>query len=233
VVLQWRGRRGQAFWEYLDICAKRQPGVVRNAYQRLYDAILAHGSEKYKLFKKECVRYHFFSDPFDNGADAIFGLDFALMQLVDFLRSAAEGYGTDKRILLLHGPVGSQQVHDRAPAEEGHRALQPHRRGCAVLVLVAARRALRGLARSGDREAAKTHEFPARCTRSRWCWCPREAREDLLASSTRRSSPSTTAAAPVPGEPDPFCRKMLEDLMRFYDGDWKKSWSTCASAASC
>jgi serine protein kinase len=31
------------------------------------------------------------------------------MELVDLFRSAAEGYGTDKRILLLHGPVGSSK----------------------------------------------------------------------------------------------------------------------------
>ena len=57
----WSG----TFWEYLDICAQN-PGVVRNAYQRLYDAVMSHGNEKYKVFKKDCVRYHFFSDPFDN-----------------------------------------------------------------------------------------------------------------------------------------------------------------------
>jgi hypothetical protein len=70
----WEG----SFQEYLEICEKN-PGVVRNAYQRLYDAILSHGHEKYKLFKKECVRYHFFSDPFDNGADAIFEVDIDLV----------------------------------------------------------------------------------------------------------------------------------------------------------
>ncbi len=51
----------------------------------------------------------FFSDPSDSEADAIYGLDFALQSLVDLFRSAAEGYGTDKRILLLHGPVGSSK----------------------------------------------------------------------------------------------------------------------------
>ena len=100
----WSG----SFWEYLGI-VEQNPAVLRNAYQRAYDAIMAHGSEKYRLFKKDCVRYHFFSDPFEAGADAIYGLDFALMQLVDFFRSAAEGYGTDRRVLLLHGPVGSSK----------------------------------------------------------------------------------------------------------------------------
>src|SRR5262245_59560937 len=73
----WEG----TFFEYLDIAMER-PGVVRNAYQRLHDAILSFGFEKYRLFKRDCIRYHFFSDPIDNGIDAIFGLDFALMQLV-------------------------------------------------------------------------------------------------------------------------------------------------------
>ena len=100
----WTG----TFWEYLQIC-QDNPAVLRNAYQRMYDAILSYGFERYRLFKRDCVRYHFFSDPFDKGADGIYGLDFALMQLVDFFRSAAEGYGTDKRILLLHGPVGSSK----------------------------------------------------------------------------------------------------------------------------
>ena len=98
----WEG----SFFDYLDICAEN-PGAVRNAYQRLYDAIMSFGSKNYRVFKRDCVRYHFFSDPFADGADGVYGLDLALMQLVDFFRSAAEGYGTDKRILLLHGPVGS------------------------------------------------------------------------------------------------------------------------------
>jgi hypothetical protein len=52
----WSG----SFMDYLALC-EHNPAILRNAYQRLYDAILAHGSEKYKVFKKECVRYHFFS----------------------------------------------------------------------------------------------------------------------------------------------------------------------------
>ena len=59
----WTG----TFFDYLDVVGKN-PAVVRNAYQRAYDAILSYGFEKYKLFKKDCIRYHFFSDPVDNGA---------------------------------------------------------------------------------------------------------------------------------------------------------------------
>ena len=73
----WEG----SFFDYLDICAEN-PGAVRNAYQRLYDAIMSFGSKNYRLFKRDCVRYHFFSDPFADGADGVYGLDLALMQLV-------------------------------------------------------------------------------------------------------------------------------------------------------
>ena len=41
----WSG----TFWEYLAI-ADADPSVLRNAYQRLYDAIMSHGHEKYRLF---------------------------------------------------------------------------------------------------------------------------------------------------------------------------------------
>ena len=71
--------------------------------------ILSYGVESYTQFKQEYNRYKFFADPIDHGGDAIYGLERPLMQLVDFFKSAAQGYGTEKRILLLHGPVGSSK----------------------------------------------------------------------------------------------------------------------------
>src|SRR5690606_13241769 len=51
--------------------------------------------------------YHFFDDPFGGGRDAIFGLDVPVMKFVQVLKAAAMGYGPERRVLLLHGPVGS------------------------------------------------------------------------------------------------------------------------------
>src|SRR5215204_1564051 len=100
----WEG----TFWDYLEL-VQENPAVARNAFQRVYDMILSYGTESFTQFKQELTRYRFFGDPVDNGADAIFGLERPLMQLVDFFKSAAQGYGTEKRILLLHGPVGSSK----------------------------------------------------------------------------------------------------------------------------
>ena len=41
------------------------------------------------------------------GGPQIIEINKALERLVDIFRSAAQGLGTEKRILLLHGPVGS------------------------------------------------------------------------------------------------------------------------------
>ena len=100
----WEG----SFHEYLEIVISN-PRVVRNAFQRIYDMIMHFGYERYTWMREEQIRYRFFSDPIENGSDAIFGLDRALMNLVDFFKSAAQQYGTERRILLLHGPVGSSK----------------------------------------------------------------------------------------------------------------------------
>ena len=98
----WSG----SFFEYLDLI-KKNPKVTRNAYQRMYDMIVEGGVENYVDFKKPIQRYKFFDDAPNNGKDAVFGLDVPLMKLVNVLKAAALGYGTEKRVILLHGPVGS------------------------------------------------------------------------------------------------------------------------------
>jgi serine protein kinase len=215
----WTG----TFWDYLDLVGKN-PALARNAYQRLYDAVMAHGSEEYRLFKRDCVRYHFFSDPFDNGADGIFGLDFALMQLVDFLRSAAEGYGTDKRVLLLHGPVGSSKSTIARLLKKGLEQYSRTPEGALysfswMLDEKCEVRAARGTPGLAER----THEFPCPMHEDPLILVPKEARADLLMRLNEAFKPKHHGGKiRLYGEPDPFCRKIVEDLMRFYSGDWRK-----------
>src|SRR5690606_22951212 len=71
--------------------------------------ILSHGKTEYIDNKKKLIRYHFFHDEKFGGKDAIFGLDVPLMKLVNVFKSAAHGYGTERRVILLHGPVGSSK----------------------------------------------------------------------------------------------------------------------------
>jgi serine protein kinase len=100
----WEG----TFADYLEV-VRKTPGIARNSFQRIYDMILSYGREEYIDAKKKLVHYFFFDDPDNDGADAIYGLDIPLMKLVNVFKSAAYGYGTEKRVILLHGPVGSSK----------------------------------------------------------------------------------------------------------------------------
>src|ERR1051325_9178451 len=98
----WEG----SFDEYLDI-VREHPEVTRTAYQRLYDMILSHGTEVVYENKEKITRYKFFTEFAAKHGYAIYGLDRPLMHLANAFKSAAKGYGTERRVLLLHGPVGS------------------------------------------------------------------------------------------------------------------------------
>src|SRR3954453_20098013 len=100
----WEG----SFDEYLDI-VREHPEVTRSAYQRLYDMIMSHGTEEALENKDRVTRSKFFTQFAARPGDAIFGLERPLMQLVNTFKSAAKGYGTERRVLLLHGPVGSSK----------------------------------------------------------------------------------------------------------------------------
>src|SRR5262249_35558303 len=100
----WEG----SLTEYLDI-VHSLPQVTRSAFQRVYDMIQSDGTEEIQSGKEKLTHYCFFDDPDCDGRDAIFGLDRALANLVNVLKSAAHRYGSERRVLLLHGPVGSSK----------------------------------------------------------------------------------------------------------------------------
>lgn len=100
----WQG----SFDEYLDI-VRQHPEVTRKSHQRLYDMVLSYGTYTVEEGKEQLTRYRFFDDPDHNGEDGIFGLTKPLMALVSVFKSAALRYGAEKRVLLLHGPVGSSK----------------------------------------------------------------------------------------------------------------------------
>ncbi len=102
--LRWSG----SFNDYLNL-VRKNPKITRNAFQRMYDMILERGTYEYTDVKKQVIHYKFFDDEQHDGQDAVYGLDISLMKLVNVLKSAALGYGTEKRVILLHGPVGSSK----------------------------------------------------------------------------------------------------------------------------
>jgi serine protein kinase len=100
-VQNWTG----TFWEYLEL-VEDNPRIVRNAYQRLFDMVMSHGTSETEYCKRKYVKYNFFKD---RGDISIYGLEENLMELMDTLKSASRHYGPERRVLLLHGPVGSSK----------------------------------------------------------------------------------------------------------------------------
>src|SRR5687767_4802758 len=205
----WEG----SFWDYLDIVTEN-PSVARNAFQRVYDMILSYGSEQYTHFKQELMRYTFFADPIDHGGDAIFGLEKPLMQLVDFFKSAAQGYGTERRILLLHGPVGSSKSTIARLLKKGLEHYSKTDAGKCYTYSWRLPRHVSGTSDSGEQYlACPMHEEPL-------LLIPPEARKDVLDAINDRLPEGRRIR--LYGDVCPFCRRVYADLMDAYDGDWKK-----------
>ncbi|MEQ8768383.1 MAG: serine protein kinase [Planctomycetota bacterium] len=200
----WSG----SFQEYLDI-VMQDPLVVRNSWQRVYDMIVSYGTEEYKDNKQSITRYRFFDDPFDNGKDAIFGLDRSLMRLVSCFKSAAYGYGTERRVLLLHGPVGSSKSTIARLLKKGleHYSRTPEGR----LYTFSWR-----LEDDGDWEVSPMHEDPLLLV-------PLEQRARLIEELNRRSN--TDYRLRLEGNVCPASRYYFQELMRRYNGDWERVMS--------
>ncbi len=99
--LHWEGTLEQYLQRVEDT-----PHLARNAWQRMLGMIESHGAQA-QVGRGRTQRWQLFSDPFNEGRDAIYGLDGPLSELVDVIRAGARGLGPERRILLLHGPVGS------------------------------------------------------------------------------------------------------------------------------
>ncbi len=200
----WEG----SFAQYLEMVIAN-PRIARNAYQRLYDMILHYGTERYTRLRRDFVHYKFFDDPFEDGADAIFGLDGPLMRFVDTIKAAAAGYGTDRRILLLHGPVGSSKSTIARLLKKGLEHYSQTDEG-----------ALYSFAWKIEGDNGQTEIHPCPMHEEPLKLIPWQARREILAE-INADLPEDRQIR-VEGDLDPFCRKMFEDLLVRYDGNWRK-----------
>lgn len=93
-----------SFGEYLDLLYTK-PCLLRNAWQTIYEMIMEKGTSTTEEYRKTYTQYNFFDDP----EMPIVGLIPMKDALMKFVKGAAGGFGTERRILLLHGPVGSSK----------------------------------------------------------------------------------------------------------------------------
>jgi serine protein kinase len=195
----WEG----SFADYLEV-VRENPQVARSAYQRIYDMIMSYGCETYTQFREELIHYHFFDDPIDHGADAVFGLDRQLMDLVQVFQSAARGYGTERRVLLLHGPVGSSKSTIVRMLKKGLQAYSTIDQG-ALYTLV--------WETPDGRMECPMHEEPLHLI-------PLAARAHVLADLNANNHSEYRIT--IDGDLCPACRYLYRSLMEKYHGEWDK-----------
>ena len=201
--LNWAG----SLAEYLALVQKN-PEVARTAFQRLYDMILSYGTEEYIDSKKKIIRYRFFDDPVENGKDAVFGLDLPLMKLVDVFKSAAMRYGTEKRVILLHGPVGSAKSTIVRLLKKG---LEAYSRTPAGALYTYGWRM--DPENREDIQWCPMHEDPLRLI-------PRELRSEII-EKINEDLPREKKLH-IEGDLCPYCRCNFQELMTRHNGDWEK-----------
>jgi len=196
-----------SFNEYLEI-VRSDPRVTRNAYQRVYDMIISYGTETYEQGREKRVRYKFFDDPIEGGKDAVFGLDETLAQLVNAFESAAKGYGIERRVLLLHGPVGSSKSTIARLLKKGLERYSGTDEG-----------ALYTLGWVDENDSNVIHWSPM--NEEPLHLVPHRFRDEVSAVLNAGRSEDDYLVR-IQGELDPFSRFMYQQRLERYEGDWTR-----------
>lgn len=206
-----------SFEEYLEKCYEN-PKLARTAYQRIYDMVMSKGTTEVEQYRKILTKYNFFN----NAKIPIFGLEETLDRLMKHIKGAAGGYGTEKRILLLHGPVGSSKsticrllkrgLEEYSKTDEG--AWYSYR-------WIDLPTGQDGLYVS-ETDDCPMHEDPLKLI-------PSDIRQNvfddlnkILMEQTPESDKTTQYTLGVDTELNPRCKFFLSKLLKKYDGDWKK-----------
>ena len=195
------------FESYLDL-VREHPEVTRNAFERVYDMVMSYGTDTYEEAREKKVHYRFFDDPDDDGRDAVFGLDVPLNELVNAFKSAAQGYGIERRVLLLHGPVGSSKSTIARLLKKGLEKYSARDEGALYAL------------------GWHTEEEP-----NQIAWCPMheeplhlipERFRKEVAERLNASGQDDEAQVKIVGELCPYCRYVYAQKLREYDGDWTR-----------
>jgi serine protein kinase len=205
----WEG----SFSDFLQL-VEQDPRVARTAFQRVYDMIVSHGVTEYRENKRDLVKYHFFEDRPFGGIDAIYGLDAALMHMVNVFKAAAQNYGTERRVLLLHGPVGSAKSTVVRLLKKGLEEYSKTPEGALYTFRwIRLAEALPEHGQSGDEMDCPMHEDPLHLI-------PVESRAAVL--EKLNAGRKENERVNISGELCPACRQIYRELLLKYDGEWTR-----------
>jgi serine protein kinase len=205
-----------SFAEYLKKVYEN-PYLIRTAYQRLYDMILADGSQEFQRYKKKLIHYNFFDDP----EIPIFGLEEALDELVKFFKGAAGGYGTERRVLLLHGPVGSSKSTILRRIKRGLEKYSRKPEGAWYSFKWVNLPTGQNGIYTNTEDCCPMHEEPLKLIPLPIRKKILEELNDIIRDKAPEDKRNQLYDLICEGELDPRCRKFMDELMAQYKGDWR------------
>lgn len=202
--------------EYLLKVAE-DPSICRRAAERLIDCIDHYGHETVKIHGNKVVKYNIFDDPEGNGKDALFGSEAWLEPFVNTLRAAGRGQAASRRIILLHGPVGSAKSTVVRILKKHYEAYSRKPEGRMYTFT--------WVADAGTRlpEARRTEIFGKG---TEYIPCPMQIDPIYLVDDSKREvfldaiEKKTGKRIKMRGDMDPLSRKIYTELMVAYKGDW-------------
>ncbi len=218
--LHWNG----TFDDYLRVAAAN-PTVTANAFQRVHTMIMSYGAEKYVRGGREYTRFKFFDDPLGGGQDAVYGIDDKLMKLVQFFESAAKGFGMQKRLFLMLGPVGSSKSTVARLLKRGIEAYSHTPEG-GIYTFGFSKEPVR------SQDATESRTNVARALQGEVEWSPMNVEplsiipqhlraEFLGVLNAGRAGDSQKVQ--INGGLDPVSRYQLSELLKAYNGDYDKA----------
>ncbi|MCR9243825.1 MAG: serine protein kinase [bacterium] len=196
----WEG----SFSDYLALLAEN-PLAIRTAHQRIYDMVLSYGVDETEVDKETVPHYRFFTDPIEKGKDGVFGLERSLNNLMGIFKAAAHGYGPERRVLLLHGPVGSAKSTIVRLLKKGLEAYTRTPEG-----------ALYTFSWHIDGEI-----IPSPMNEEPLLLLPEDVRADVIATLQKKAD--VTYKLRQNFELSPVSRYYLELLLKRYEGDYQKA----------
>lgn len=206
-----------SFADYLDKCYQH-PKLIRTSYQRIYDMVVSKGFHQFERYRKTLTHYNFF----DDDEVPIYGLDETLDHMVQFIKGAAGGYGTEKRILLLHGPVGSSKSTICRLLKRGLEKYSATPDGSwYTYKWVNLPTGADGIYVS-ETDECPMHEDPIKLI-------PLDIRRHILSDLNEALIQQTPDDQHIgmyrlrsEGELNPRCKKFMGELLKRYQGDWTK-----------
>jgi len=214
-----------SFPEYLDR-VYNNPKLAFSAYQRLYNMIISAGTYTFERYRKTVTRYKFFNDP----EIPIFGLEDTLEQLVKHIKGAADWYGTEKRILLLHGPVGSSKSTICRLLKRGLERYSQTDDGAIYTYMWV------NLGEVKDKDGnivypaldikndskCPLNDDPLKLVPTYMRQEVESRLNQVLEEGTSAEQRHLLHKIRLPGELNPHCKHFMGELLRRYDGDWAK-----------